>query len=263
LKLRGSKIAEGGPGVASQASSLALDVLPVVGALKSLGQVFSGTDLVTGEPVSRGMEAVGIVAGLVPGGKGILKAGSKLLKKVDPKVAAQAAEDIKSGKALKLTDPQSKHALEKFNMTPPQTGAAAKELAPQLSKMNEKQFLETMDAEVKAGKCTKAAQEIGSPLGGKQSMTKYEYPDGTLVRYKPEGDEIRKGKPTYSVEVKKDPTLPDQGLQDVAFKVNENGHAVPKKPGEINYPKEYPKSSAEFADYRELMMSAGHKELPK
>ncbi len=67
-------------------ASLTLDVLPVVGSFKSLGQLITGTDLVTGEPVNRWMEAVGIIAGIFPGGKGALKGvmiGAKIAKKGD------------------------------------------------------------------------------------------------------------------------------------------------------------------------------------
>lgn len=67
-----------GPSTGEQVASTALDVIPVVGSLKSAGQVLTGADLVTGEPVHRGMEAVGILAGMVPGGKAALKGGSKL-----------------------------------------------------------------------------------------------------------------------------------------------------------------------------------------
>jgi hypothetical protein len=41
-------------------------------------------------------------------------------------------------------------------------------------------------------------------------MQKWEYPDGTVVRYKPLGDEYR-ANATYSIEVKKTPALPDRG----------------------------------------------------
>lgn len=66
-----------GPTTGEQVASTALDVTPVVGSLKSAGQVITGTDLVTGEPVNRALEAAGIVAGIVPGGKAALKALSK------------------------------------------------------------------------------------------------------------------------------------------------------------------------------------------
>ena len=53
--------------------SLGLDVLPVVGSLKSLAQVFTGTDLVTGEKVDRWSEGLGVLLGAIPAGKLLLK----------------------------------------------------------------------------------------------------------------------------------------------------------------------------------------------
>lgn len=44
-----------------------------------MAQVFTGKDLVTGDPVNRWIEGAGIVLGLVPGGKALLK-GNKILK---------------------------------------------------------------------------------------------------------------------------------------------------------------------------------------
>ncbi|MBY6062825.1 HNH/ENDO VII family nuclease [Pseudidiomarina sediminum] len=64
------------PSLGQQATSLGLDVVPVVGSAKSFMQMI--TDAVTGEEVHRGMEFLGIFAGLVPGGKALLK-GDKIM----------------------------------------------------------------------------------------------------------------------------------------------------------------------------------------
>ncbi|MDZ4299116.1 MAG: polymorphic toxin type 46 domain-containing protein, partial [Moraxellaceae bacterium] len=53
----------------NDALSVGLDMLPVIGSLKSLYQVFSGKDMITGESVNRWVEGAGIVAGMIPGGK--------------------------------------------------------------------------------------------------------------------------------------------------------------------------------------------------
>ena len=92
------------------AASLTLDSLPVVGSLKSIAQLITGTDLVTGEPVNRGMEALGVFAGIIPGAKGALKGvmlGAKVLKKADKakdaaKIAKRAdkASDVKGVKSV-------------------------------------------------------------------------------------------------------------------------------------------------------------------
>jgi hypothetical protein len=66
-------------------------------------------------------------------------------------------------------------------------------------------------------------------LGGNppQTMSVYEYTDGTVVRYKPMGDKERPTA-TFSIEVKKDASLPDTGPTDAAFKVDRDGQVVPK-----------------------------------
>ncbi|BBM03558.1 RHS repeat-associated core domain-containing protein [Microbulbifer sp. GL-2] len=61
-----------GSGVDAGASLIA-DLFPGVGSAKSLGQVFTGTDLITGEPVNRWLEGGGILLGMVPFGKTLTK----------------------------------------------------------------------------------------------------------------------------------------------------------------------------------------------
>jgi hypothetical protein len=58
--------------------SFALDCVPLVGSGKSILELISGKDYVTGESTSRLLAAGGIVAGIVPGGKGVLKGGVKI-----------------------------------------------------------------------------------------------------------------------------------------------------------------------------------------
>lgn len=64
--------------------STALDIAPVTGPVKSALQMLLGFDPLTGESVHRGMELVGIVARLIPGGKATIKVG-KLGKKAATK----------------------------------------------------------------------------------------------------------------------------------------------------------------------------------
>ncbi|WHI47326.1 RHS repeat-associated core domain-containing protein [Microbulbifer sp. VAAF005] len=61
-----------GSGVDAGASLIA-DLFPGVGSAKSLGQVFTGTDLITGEPVNRWLEGGGILLGMIPFGKTLTK----------------------------------------------------------------------------------------------------------------------------------------------------------------------------------------------
>lgn len=89
-------------------------------------------------------------------------------------------------------------------------------------------------------------------------MDVYEYPDGTVVRHKPLGDQYRQ-EPSYSVEVKKDPSLPDLGKDDAAFKVSSEGKAVPKGPADVKNP--YPKGSIQSEEFTEALMDAGHHSL--
>lgn len=65
--------------------STTVDVLPVVGSAKSALQVLLGFDPFTGESVQRSVEAVGIIAGLIPGGKAMMKVGraGKTVKTVE------------------------------------------------------------------------------------------------------------------------------------------------------------------------------------
>lgn len=107
-----------GPTTGEQAASIALDVTPVVGPLKSSGQVISGTDLVTGERVHRGMEMVGVIAGIVPGGKAALKVVSKALTTKIGRAQKQArlrelANDDKLGSADRGWIKQELNSIER------------------------------------------------------------------------------------------------------------------------------------------------------
>jgi Pre-toxin TG len=76
--------------LALTATSIALDSVPIVGSAKSVIQLFTGTDLVTGEKINRWEEAAGIGLGLV---------GAKALTKVDDvwrlgKAASRHLDDV-------------------------------------------------------------------------------------------------------------------------------------------------------------------------
>lgn len=60
--------------------SIAIDFVPVAGSIKSAIEVVTGTDLITGEEVNRGLAAAGLVAGLIPGGKAALRGGSEAVE---------------------------------------------------------------------------------------------------------------------------------------------------------------------------------------
>lgn len=63
------------------AASIAVGALPGFGTGQSVVELISGKDYITGDPVHRGMAVAGIFAGLLPGGKGLLKGASKLFRR--------------------------------------------------------------------------------------------------------------------------------------------------------------------------------------
>ena len=58
------------------ALSFGVGFIPLVGSLQSVVELIIGRDPITGEDVDRRLAAVGVVAGLVPGGKPLLKTGT-------------------------------------------------------------------------------------------------------------------------------------------------------------------------------------------
>ena len=130
---------------------------------------------------------------------------------------------------LEKLDPQARNMLNEYLAGNPAVGAKARELAPKLAKMNEGGCLSFMDKQHADGFCSCSTKPIKSQLG-MQNMVKYEYPDGTLVRYKPFGDNFGVPRAKYSVEVKINPDLPDKDMSGIAFKVDSSGNALPKEP---------------------------------
>jgi hypothetical protein len=64
---------------ARDAASLGVGFIPVVGSLQSVVELVTGRDYIAGKPTSRALAAVGIVAGLLPMGKGLLKGATKTI----------------------------------------------------------------------------------------------------------------------------------------------------------------------------------------
>jgi RHS repeat-associated protein len=62
------------------ALSIGVGFVPIIGTVQSAVELITGRDLITGESVNRGLAAAGLVAGLIPGGKGVLKGGSRLMR---------------------------------------------------------------------------------------------------------------------------------------------------------------------------------------
>lgn len=138
------------------------------------------------------------------------------------------------------------------------TGTEARRLAPKLAKMNEEEFLSFMEQERKAGRAVYKEVQLGNPA---QRMKVWDYgKDGTVVRYKPKGDKRRKG-PTYSVDMKKEPSKLDSGPKDAAFKVSPTGEPVPKSVMTATNP--YSESTAKFQclKFEDALMDEGHRSL--
>ena len=174
--------------------------------------------------------------------------------------------------------PEAIAVINQYNSAPPTQGATAKTITPTLATLKEAEFLAAMDAKVcpdppppsPRACCAKSTKPLaGYP--GPQDMVKYEFEDGTVVRYKPNGDAFSspRGQPvnaTYSVEVKVDPTKPDEGPGDVAFKVDKDGNAIPKGPNEVQIAPENPGATPPVpstAAQKDIAMQAGHRRFPR
>jgi hypothetical protein len=79
-----------GPSLLARIGTTLLDVVPVVGGLKSAGQVITGTEFGTGERVNRWEEGLGVVLGAL---------GLKFLTKVDDiaDIGADVARQVRRG----------------------------------------------------------------------------------------------------------------------------------------------------------------------
>jgi hypothetical protein len=140
------------------------------------------------------------------------------------------------------------------------TGMAAKRLASSLPGKTEKSFLDAMQDEVKDGKVP-APRSININGPPAQTMQMWEYADGTEVRYKPLGDADRPNKPTFSIEVKKDPTVPDMGKDDAAFKIDAAGNPVPKNDLEIDNPYDKSRRPVQHDAFETAVLDPVHFEL--
>ncbi|NRR30239.1 hypothetical protein HSX11_08565 [Oxalobacteraceae bacterium] len=160
-------------------------------------------------------------------------------------------------------------------------GGAGKSLAPILSQASKASFVTSIEA---ATGVTLAAVRLAPPSivnapwtvtlgswsGGE--MWFFEHSDGTLIRYKPDGDAFMKPPcATYSIELIKDTALGwiqnlNNPLANTAFKIDGQGYAVPKGPTDkvdmLNCPcgNAHPMAEANkhFLDH---LMKSGHRSL--
>ncbi len=165
----------------------------------------------------------------------------------------EAEKAVNAGSAFKGLDPQAKGQLAAY-----QSGAAleVRRLATTLPGKSEKEFLDIMAKEVAEGR---VGQPRSIPITGPpaQHMQMWEYPDGSEIRFKPLGDADRAG-PTFSIEVKKNPTVPDVAQDTAAFKIDQHGRAVPKNDRELLNPYTKATNRDQFEAFEEAVLKPVH-----
>ena len=177
-----------------------------------------------------------------------------------------------NGRAAKLSA-DTKRALDRFQKG--EIGKIGRELSPKLAKMTRRQFEEFMGKQVAQGKATVFKNKYTFKRGEKiirGNQRIYEYPDGTVVRYKAKGD-ARRQHPTYSVEVKKTPGVRDlksstkkllpngkdfDRQYGIAFKLNKKGIAMPKGPSQMQWRQKHPDKKIDI--YMDLVHHGFRKE---
>lgn len=82
-------------------------------------------------------------------------------------------------------------------------------------------------------------------------------PGEPTVRYKPSGDKYRTS-PSFSVEVKANPRLPDTGPESAAFKLDRQGRAAPKNDFQILNPYSKKSHESQFNAFEDAIMEAVH-----
>lgn len=80
--------------MAKTIASLALDVTPVVGSLKSLTELYKGEDLITGEPVPRWMSALGCIPIISSVAKALRGATNSVKVATNADTAAKIANEV-------------------------------------------------------------------------------------------------------------------------------------------------------------------------
>ena len=175
--------------------------------------------------------------------------------------AAQRRADraVADGSVFKMDElgPEARAQLERFRNG--EIGADARRIADELVGMSDKEFLDLMDREVASNKgITKVEVMRPGPAGGPaQPMTIWEYPDGTTIRRKPLGDDFQQ-RPTVSIEMKREPSRPDNGPADAAFKVNEKGQAVPVNDKQIASPYSRSTNDTQAEAFENWILGAAH-----
>ena len=82
------------------ALSIGVGFIPIVGSIQSVVEFGTGHDHIGGESTSRWLAAGGIFAGVLPGGKGLLKSGSKAVIMI-----FRHADDVPAGQVMRAVAP--------------------------------------------------------------------------------------------------------------------------------------------------------------
>lgn len=163
---------------------------------------------------------------------------------------ARAAALQGDSAAFSGLDGDAQSAMDKYNKDDAERGGVAKRLATALNGKDADTMESLVDAEA-------GGTREDSTLGCNKPQIAWNFPDGSLVRVKPEGDNFGDDA-MFCVEVLKDNAAGQAGQDDVAFKIDDQARAVPKGPGDIDNPyanKHKPQQDA----FAKVMIEAGHR----
>lgn len=191
------------------------------------------------------------------------KAKEVALAKAEAFAHARAKEAIADGTVFDMHQVDENTARQRESFEQDQGDAGR--IAAALAGADDAAFHAFMTREESSGRLISdpaqpSEQQIEQPRS--QIMKKWEYLDGTVVRYKPLGDDERPH-PTYSVELKINPDVLDFGQQSIAFKVNASGRPAPKGPGDVSNYFEKGSHPEQFNAFLKYLMNEGHLTLSR
>jgi hypothetical protein len=195
-----------------------------------------------------------------PARKAAKKLADKKATQVASSLAIEAARqraktDLQNGDAFKH-DPNTEAVRNEYDQGT--QGGNAKSLSPRFAGRTVAEIIDILDTDVTSGRCTKSTSDLPMPNGQPpKPQIGYQYPDGTLVRVKPNGD-VFLSDPMYSVEVTNNTSGPVTGQEDIAFKVGTDGKAVPKGPNDVNNPYHSGTNAEQHKTYHDEVIKAGH-----
>ena len=137
---------------------------------------------------------------------------------------------------------------------------AAHHLCLRLVAASRTQFFEVMGDEVSRQRVPPphAHALLGPPP---QSMLVWEYDDGTVVRYRPLGDELVRA-PFCTIGIKIDPAVPYRSLADLAFMIDGRGNPSPKWETHIRNPYAPDRNPLQYKAFRDVVLEASRRVLP-